>query len=129
MLKDNPTSAPKLRVRGQVYADFVFLVNPGWGIQNLPRDLLVEPPLETKADAEFYIARLANIKPWSEQVIEALARPAKAGALPPRYVIDDTITYLKGLLKINGQDQPEAQILDIYTHFRRKIYQIRDIMG
>lgn len=116
-----------MRVRGQEYADFKFLVNPVWGLQNLPVDLLNELPLETKADAELYIARLANINPWVAQVIEGLQRVEQAGALPPRYVIEDTITQLDGILEIDGQKQPDASILDVYTHFESEVSQISEL--
>jgi uncharacterized protein (DUF885 family) len=116
-----------MRVRGHEYADYKFLVNPIWGLQNLPVELLNELPLETKTDAELYIARLTNTKPWSDQVIERLKRVEQAGALPPKYVIDDTISQLNGILNISEQNQPDASILDVYTHFRSEVYQIRDV--
>ena len=116
-----------MRVRGHEYADYKFLVNPIWGLQNLPVELLNQLPLETKTDAELYIARLTNTKPWSDQVIERLKRVEQAGALPPKYVIDDTISQLNGILNISEQNQPDASILDVYTHFRSEVYQIRDV--
>ena len=116
-----------MRVRGQEYADFKFLVNPVWGLQDLPVELLNELPLETKAYAELYIARLANINQWIVQVINGLKRVEQAGALPPKYVIEDTITRLNGILKVGGQRQPDASILDVYTHFQSKVYQISEL--
>lgn len=116
-----------MRVRGYEYADFKLLTNPVWGLQQLPVDLLNEFPLETKANAELYIARLSNINPWIEQVIEGLKRVEQAGALPPRYVIDDTILQLDSILKIGGQNQPDAKILDVYTHFQSEVNQISEI--
>lgn len=116
-----------MRVRGHEYADFKLLVNPVWGLQQLPVDLLTELPLETRADAELYIARLSNINLWIEQVIEGLKRVEQAGALPPRYVMDDTITQLDNILKIGGQNQPVANTLDVYTHFQREVNQISEI--
>jgi uncharacterized protein (DUF885 family) len=113
--------------RGHAYEDYKLLVNPVWGLQDLPLDLLIELPLETEADAEIYIARLADIAPWMDQVIEGLKRGEQAGALPPRYIIEDTISLLDGILKIGGSNQPNASILDVYTNFRGKVNQISDI--
>jgi uncharacterized protein (DUF885 family) len=117
----------EMLLQGHAYEDYKLLVNPVWGLQDLPLDLLNELPLETEADAEFYIARLANIDPWMEHVIAGLKRSEKAGALPPRTVIEDTITQLDGILKINGGNQPNASILDVYTNFRSEVNQVRDI--
>jgi uncharacterized protein (DUF885 family) len=116
-----------MKVRGHEYADNKLLVNPVWGLQSLPVDLLSELPLETKADAEIYIARLANVKGWSEQIIEGLERLEQAEALPPRYVIEDTITQLNGILNIEGQSQPNASTLEVYTRFRSEVNQISEI--
>lgn len=116
-----------MRMRGHEFADYKLLVNPVWGLQSLPVDLLSELPLETKVDAETYVARLANVKGWSEQVIAGLIRLEQAGALPPRYVIEDTIAQLNGILNIEGQSQPNASTLEVYTRFRSEVIQISEI--
>jgi uncharacterized protein (DUF885 family) len=115
------------QVRGNEHADYKLLVNPVWGLQALPVDLLTELPLQTRADAELYIARLSNTDRWSQQVIEGLARVEEAGALPPRYVIEDTIAQLDAILKTGGQNQPVARTLDVYTHFQSRVRQISDV--
>jgi uncharacterized protein (DUF885 family) len=117
----------EMRVRGHEYADFKLLVNPVWGLQDLPVELLNELPLETQADAELYIARLANIHQWGIQVVDGLKRVEQAGALPPRFVIEDTITLIDDILKVGGQSQPDASILDVYTHFQSEVYQISEL--
>ena len=116
-----------MQVSAHEYADNKLLVNPVWGLQDLPVELLNELPLETKADAELYIARLANVNVWIEQVIEGLKRSEQAEALPARYVLEDTITLLDSILKIGGQNEPDASILDVYTHFQSKINQISEL--
>ncbi len=116
-----------MRVRGHEYADYKILLNPVWGLQSLPIDILSELPLETKADAQTYITRLANVKVWSEQVIDGLIRLEQAEALPPRYVIEDTIALLNGILNIEGQSQPNASILEVYTRFRSEVNQVSEI--
>jgi uncharacterized protein (DUF885 family) len=116
-----------MRVRGHEYGDYKILLNPVWGLQSMPVDLLSEFPLETNADAETYITRLTNVKVWSEQVIDGLIRVEQAGALPPRYVIEDTIAQLNGILNIEGQSQPNASILEVFTRFRSEVNQISEI--
>jgi uncharacterized protein (DUF885 family) len=116
-----------IRVRGHQYADFKLLANPVWGVQNLPLDFLNELPLETKADAEFYIARLSNVDLWSEQVIEGLQRVERAGALPPGFVIEGTIAQLDAILNTRGQNPPAAETLDVYTHFQSHVERIGEL--
>jgi uncharacterized protein (DUF885 family) len=116
-----------MRVRGHQYDDFKLLANPVWGVQNLPVDLLNELPLETKADAEFYVARLSNVDRWAEQVVDGLKRVDAAGALPPRFVLEATIAQLDAILNIRGQNPPDANTLDVYTHFQSHVGRISDL--
>jgi uncharacterized protein (DUF885 family) len=109
-------------VQGQAYADYKFLVNPVWGLQNLPIDFLLEFPLENRKDAEMYIARLASLDLWAEQVIERLEANKEAGALPPQYVIEDTIDQLNALLVVPGAVRQE-----VYTNFRDKLNKIDEL--
>ena len=110
------------RVSGQAYADYRFLVNPVWGLQNWPVDFLLEFPVENKSDAELYIARLASLDLWADQVIERLEANATAGGLPPKYVIDDTIEELEALLKVPGAERQE-----VYLDFRNKLNQVDEL--
>ena len=109
-------------VRGQAYADYKILVNPVWGLQNLPIDFLLALPLENKKDAEMYIDRLASLNLWADQAIERLEANDLAGALPPKYVIDDTIAALEALLAVPG-----AERQDVYINFRSKLNQIDEL--
>ena len=109
-------------LRGHAYADYKILVNPVWGLQNLPVEFLLEFPLENKKDAEMYIARLASLNLWADQVIERLEANETAGALPPKYVIDDTIAALDALLAVPGAERQE-----VYINFRSKLDQIDEL--
>jgi len=112
----------EIHVQGQAYADYRFLVNPAWGLQNWPIDFLLEFPVENKSDAELYIARLASLNRWADQVIGRLEANKEAGALPPQYVIDDTISELEAILMIPGAERQE-----VYTSFRSKLDQIDEL--
>jgi uncharacterized protein (DUF885 family) len=109
-------------VNGQNFADYRFLVNPVWGLQNFPIDFLLEFPLENKQDAQIYIARLANLDRWAEQVVERLEACEKAGAIPPQYIIDNTIDQLDSILQVPGAARQE-----VYINFRSKILQIDEL--
>jgi uncharacterized protein (DUF885 family) len=109
------------QVRGQEFADYKFLINPVWGLQNWPIDFLLEHPLGSKQDAENYIARISSLDVWAEQVIEGLERNEDVGAIPPKYVIEDTIDQLDEILKIRGTNPPIADQIEVYTEFSRRI--------
>jgi uncharacterized protein (DUF885 family) len=115
-----------IQVRGHEFADFKILVNPVWGLQNWPVDFLLEHPLEDRQDAENYIARLSNLDTWMDQVIAGLERNEQAGAIPPKYVLEDTIAQLDDLLGIQGTTPP-VESLELYTNLNSKIHQIADL--
>ena len=98
-----------MQVRGHAYSGYKFLVNPVWGLQNYPVDFLKEYPLETKQDAENYIARISNLDIWMDQVIAGLVQNEQIGAIPPKYVIEDTITQINKILNAYGRKQPDAK--------------------
>jgi uncharacterized protein (DUF885 family) len=106
-------------VNGQIYADYRFPVNPVWGLQNFPFDFLLEFPLESRQDAELYLARLASLDAWAAQVIERLEASEEAGGIPPKFVLDNTIDQLEALIAVPG---PERQ--EVYINFQNKLLQI-----
>jgi len=115
------------QVRGHTFADYKILVNPAWGLQNWPIDFLLEQPLESKEDAENYIARLSNVDTWMDQVLAGMERNERVGAIPPKYVLEDTIAQLDALLRIQGSKPSDAKTLELYTNFRSKLHQIDDL--
>ncbi|MGD8457379.1 MAG: DUF885 domain-containing protein [Anaerolineales bacterium] len=116
-----------MQVQGQAFAGYKFLINPVWGLQNSPIDLLSELPLESKQDADNYISRLANMTTWAAQVIEGLALNEQVGALPPRFVIDNTIAQIDMILGAEGVEPAEATRMEEYIHFRSKIRQMSEL--
>lgn len=117
----------EMLVRGQAYTENKVLVNPVWGLQNMPVDFLLERPLKTKADAEKYIARLENIDPWMDQVCDQLTINQTAETLPPSYVIEDTIAAIDALISKVGNNPPVAEKTDLYTYFHLKVKSIEEI--
>jgi uncharacterized protein (DUF885 family) len=118
-----------LQVRGQAFRDYKFLVNPAWGLQNWPIDFLMENPLRDKQDVEGYLARLSGLDVWADQVIEGLKRNEQAGAIPPKYILQDTIDQLDDILGVQGNNPPAAQRIEVYTDFRSRLYKIDDLSG
>ena len=116
------------QVRGQAYTDYKVLVNPVWGLQNWPIDILTEHPLENRQDVENYIARLSGLGIWADQVIAVLERNERVGAIPLRYVLEDTIAQLDQFLEVQGNDPPAANRLEVYADFRSRIHRI-DSLG
>ena len=115
------------RVRGQAFRDYKFLVNPVWGLQNWPIDFLLEHPLQNRQDVENYIARLSSLAIWADQVIEGLKRNEQAVAIPPKYVLQDTIDQLDEILKIRGSNPPAVDQIEVYTDFSRRLDRIDDL--
>ena len=112
-----------IQVRGQAYADYKFLVNPVWGLQSWPIDILTEHPLENRQDVENYIARLSSLDSWADQVIAGLKRNERVGAIPPKYVLEDTIALVDEILRVEGTT-PVATRSDVYIDFRSRIHRI-----
>ncbi len=115
------------RVRGHAFTGYKILVNPVWGLQNWPIDLLMEHPLENRQDVENYVARLSSLDIWADQVIEGLEQNEQAGAVPPRYVLDDTIAQLDAILNLEGGTPRDADQIGLYTDFRVRVRQIVDL--
>ena len=111
------------QVRGQAYADHKFLVNPVWGLQSWPIDILAEHPLENRQDVENYIARLSILDVWADQVIAGLKRNERVGAIPPQYVLEGTIVQVDEILRVEGTT-PAASRIEVYTDFRSRIHRI-----
>jgi uncharacterized protein (DUF885 family) len=114
-------------VQGHAYTNYKFLVNPVWGVQNSPVDLLFDFSLESKQDVEDYIARLASLESWGAAVVEGLALNEQAGAIPPKYVLEDTIAQIDMLLNAQGGELPEAKNIEAYTNFQNKINRMNGI--
>jgi len=74
--------------------------------QNIPSFLATQHPIETKADAEAYLSRLEAFATVMDQETERTRRDIGLGVIPPDFVIDRSLTQMKGL-----QVAPEASTL------------------
>ena len=118
-----------VQVRAHSFSDLKFYVNPVWGLQNYPGEFLLEMPLESVQDVEIYIARLSNVAAWADQVIAALERNEGAGALPPKFVLDDTLSQFTTILNTQAGGEPEAEHQEVFNHLRSEINRIEGISG
>ncbi|MFN2303886.1 MAG: DUF885 domain-containing protein [Anaerolineales bacterium] len=115
------------RVMGQDFMDYKFLVNPVWGLQQLPIDFLLEYAIENEQDAGFYIDRIASLETWGDQVIAGLQRNEAVGALPPRYVLEDTVAQIDGILMMQSGDYMDGTLIEVYRDFMKKVNELDDL--
>jgi len=66
--------------------------------QSIPSFLATQHTIETKADADAYLARLEAFGPVMDQELERARRDVGVGVVPPDFVLDRSITQMKGLL-------------------------------
>jgi uncharacterized protein (DUF885 family) len=78
----------------------------GGSYQSDPDFLGTQHTIETKADADAYLARLSAFGDNMDAEIERARRDVDAGVIPPDFIIDKTLTQMNGLL-----GRPEASPL------------------
>jgi uncharacterized protein (DUF885 family) len=89
----------------------------------LLRGLTDEHPIEDAEDAGDYIAKLSQIATQAGQMIEGLKVRRDLGVLPPDFILQSTISRLKGDLKSSSPraGSVDAERLPLYTVFREKL--------
>ncbi len=87
----------------------------------LPRLLQTQQPLATKADAEAYLARLAEFGRVFDEVIESLGGDAALGVAPPYFAIEGAVGSIKGFTSSEPGDNPLA------TTFSTKLAEIEGL--
>ena len=65
--------------------------------QSVPNFLATQHTIETKADADAYLARLAAFGDVMDQETERVRRDVALGVIPPDFVVDRTLTQMKAL--------------------------------
>jgi uncharacterized protein (DUF885 family) len=83
-------------VEGEKFDDLTFPLEQFGGANvNLVNTLTVNHPLRTERDAENYLARLALVGTRMGEAIADARRIAAHGTVPPRFILDATITQLQ----------------------------------
>ena len=71
---------------------------------NFPDFLDSQHPIENKADADAYIARLNGMAQVFDNETDGVRRDAAMGVVPPDFILDKTLTQLEGL-RAQGPDK------------------------
>jgi len=95
-------------------------VNQMYGMHSMPIALLMnQHPLQSKADADAFIARVEKLDELFVQLIEGLERRAKEGIMAPKfvynYVISDSKNMITGAPFEKGEDSP------LFAYFKKKV--------
>lgn len=83
--------------------------------QSTPDFLANQHTIETKADAEAYLARLEAFAVLIGQETERFKGDVAKGVVPPDFVIDKALTQLQGLAAIKGADSSMTKALTTKT--------------
>jgi uncharacterized protein (DUF885 family) len=65
--------------------------------QSVPSFLATQHSIETKTDADAYLARLEDFATVMDQETERARRDVSLGVVPPDFIIERTLTQMKGL--------------------------------
>ena len=94
-------------VQGEPYLDYSFPLEQFGGANvNLPNALIVNHPMRTEKDAENYIARLRLVGTRMDEATAEARRLSEKGMIPPRFIIQATITQMQQFLGTVPRDNP-----------------------
>jgi uncharacterized protein (DUF885 family) len=94
-------------VQGEPYLDYVFPLEQFGGANvNLPNALTITHPLRTEKDAEHYVARLGQVRERMNEAIAEARRLSDQGMIPPRFIIQATITQMQQFVGSAPKDNP-----------------------
>lgn len=72
----------------------------------LPRLLQTQQPLNSKEDAENYLARLSEFGRVFDEVIETIGGDAALGVTPPRFAIEGAVRSIEGFTQVPPAENP-----------------------
>ena len=100
-------------VRGEPFDDYSFPIEQMAGANvNLVNTLTVSHPLRTEKDATNYLARLALVGARMNEAIGEARRIAARGHIPPRFILNATITQLQQFIGSPAADNPFVTAFD-----------------
>jgi uncharacterized protein (DUF885 family) len=94
-------------VQSEPYLDYSFPLEQFGGANvNLPNALIVNHPMRTEKDAENYIARLRLVGTRMDEATAEASRLSDKGMIPPRFIIQATITQMQQFLGTLPRENP-----------------------
>ena len=111
-------------VRGHEYQYYDYPVNSLtiWGKHNWLVDFLANQfPITDMQDAEDYLARLSQTGTWVDQLIAGLKLREEVGVIPPRYLIEESISQIEEHVIPIGPDKYFVKGNELYTSFQAKL--------
>ncbi len=111
------------RARGHGLADCEYPVHFMVGSYDVELERLFTEiqPLESRQDVEDYVSRLSGVDDQVAQLMEGLKRREKAGAIPPRFIIEMTIPNLQAIARAKAASTP------FYTSFFSRLAKVQGI--
>ena len=81
-------------------------------------------PMNNLQDARNYVTRLSQIDTWMEQFMEQLTLRERAGVIPPKFLVQRSISLVELSLQEREDGTCDAEATYLYTLFREKLEQI-----
>jgi uncharacterized protein (DUF885 family) len=94
-------------VRFEPYRDIVFPFEQFGGVNvNLPAALTVAHPIATEKDADNYVAKLRQVDDRMDEALVDARRLSATGMIPPRFILQATITQMRQFISTPPQGNP-----------------------
>jgi uncharacterized protein (DUF885 family) len=94
-------------VNSEPYFDYIFPIDQFGGANvTLVDNLTVRHPLAVTQDADNYLARLAQIDARMDEALAEAKRLADKGWLPPRFIVEATLTQLRNFTATEPGQNP-----------------------
>src|SRR5262245_54322472 len=100
-------------VEGEAFLDYSFPLEQNGGVNvSLPNTLTVNHPLRNEQDAQNYIARLKLVKTRMDEATTEARRIAGRGMIPPRFILQATISQMRQFIGTPPAQNPFAAMFD-----------------
>jgi len=100
-------------VEGEAFLDYSFPLEQNGGVNvSLPNTLTINHPLRNEQDAQNYIARLKLVKTRMEEATTEARRIAGRGMIPPRFILQATISQMRQFIGTPPAQNPFAAMFD-----------------
>ena len=109
-------------IEGEKFIHHNYVVNQFNGVQSDLIDYMISlHEIKNTKDAENYVARLSKFDSKIDLIIEQVKLSEKAGVIPPEIIVDQSITQINIFANVKANEN------ELYTTFKEKISQVKDI--